>query len=162
MPPDGPASGMIAETLPGLLFVHGRVLGTVCWTGASRTICTMLVRYNWAVISCLLHVTLLVDHPYANYSPCRGGTIFLLQYFMEDLSHHFFRLFAARFDVFSAYSVVVTRFAFFEAVDGRMYLIFWELRNFTCVVITLRLSRACILLSSVVIILFIVILLFSI
>ena len=36
-------------------------------------------------------------------------SIFLLQYLSEDLPHHFFRLFSTRFDVFRAYSVVVTR-----------------------------------------------------
>ena len=68
---------------------------------------------NWPVISSLLHATLLVYYFNANSSPCRWSTIFLLQYVVEDLSHHLFRLFAARFDVFSAYSVVVSPFAFF-------------------------------------------------
>ena len=37
--------GRIVENLPGPLVAHGRVLGIVYCTGASRTTCTMLVEY---------------------------------------------------------------------------------------------------------------------
>ena len=82
-PTDGPAFGRIAGTLPGLPTARSQVLDTVCCTQALRTICTMLSR--------VFHISLFVDHFYANYSPYCCGAILLFQHFVEDLSYHLLR-----------------------------------------------------------------------
>ena len=64
---------------------------------------------------------------------------FLLYRFVEDLSHHFFRLIVACFDVFCSDSVAVCRFAFFfEFVDCSSQLFcrdLWDSRHLISVVV---------------------------
>ena len=50
-------------------------------------------------------------------TPCFGSAAFLLEHFVEDLSHHSFRRNVTVLDVFGTDSIVVAGFAFLEFVD---------------------------------------------
>ena len=66
-------------------------------------------RTDRAVVSNILHVYFSVYHFYCHFSPCLWSKFILLYDFVEDLSHHFFRLFVASFDGLGSDSIAVCR-----------------------------------------------------
>ena len=91
----------------------------------------------WHVVSCLFHISRLVNHFYANSSPSRWCAILLFQYLIENLSRHFFRLFTLRC-LPRVLHCSRSPYLFFWAVDCSLHLIFensrisFILSSFSC------------------------------
>ena len=65
-----------------------------------------------AVVSSIFHDSFFCAF-YSHFSLCLWSKFILRYDFVEDLSHHLFRLFVASFHVFGSDSIAVCRFVFF-------------------------------------------------
>ena len=99
---------------PCLLVAHDRVSGTTDGTKTSNRACKALAKciLAWSFLP-LPHLPFcesLLCEFFAKSLVCNPR----VQYLIENLSRHFFRLFTTRFDVFRAYSIAVARLTFFS------------------------------------------------
>ena len=115
--PDDPSLDVYIWTLPNQLLGFDQVWRKVCYTVLSSTVCTAQAKSRSGDSFHHLHRHLFLCLTFFLFFAMLLVYILCVFLFIEDLSHHLFRFFVARFDVFGSDSIAVCLFCLFLSLQ---------------------------------------------